>query len=96
MSVLVIDNIGLLVTGEPSLGEGPLGLVRDAAVVIDGERVASIEPSARPLGESPSAQRRVVAVVLRVGKLRLPTVPQVAARDIRAPASSAPSTAMNP
>ncbi len=39
MSVLVIDNIGLLVTGEPSLGEGPLGLVRDAAVVIDGDRV---------------------------------------------------------
>ena len=43
MSVLVIDSIGLLVTGEPSLGEGPLGLVRDAAVVIEGERVAAIE-----------------------------------------------------
>ncbi len=43
MSVLVIDNIGLLVTGEPSLGEGPLGLVRDAAVVVDGERVVAIE-----------------------------------------------------
>ncbi len=43
MSALVIDNIGLLVTGEPSLGEEPLGLVRDAALVLDGERVASIE-----------------------------------------------------
>jgi imidazolonepropionase len=43
MSTLVIDNIGLLVTGEPSLGEGPLGLLHDAAVVIDGERVAGIE-----------------------------------------------------
>jgi imidazolonepropionase len=43
MSALVIDNIGLLVTGEPALGEGPLGLVRDAAVVVEGERVASIE-----------------------------------------------------
>jgi imidazolonepropionase len=42
MSALVIDNIGLLVTGEPSLGEGPLGLVRDAAVVVEGERVAAI------------------------------------------------------
>ncbi len=31
---LVIDNIGLLITNEPSLGEGPLGLRRDAAVVI--------------------------------------------------------------
>ena len=43
VSSLVIDNIGLLVTGEPALGEGPLGLVRDAALVIDGGRVASIE-----------------------------------------------------
>ncbi len=43
MSALVIDNIGLLVTGELSLGEEPLGLVRDAALVLDGERVASIE-----------------------------------------------------
>jgi imidazolonepropionase len=43
VSALVIDNIGLLVTCDPSLGEGPLGLVRDAAVVMDGERVASIE-----------------------------------------------------
>jgi imidazolonepropionase len=43
MTALVIDNIGLLVTGEPSLGQGPLGLVRDCALVIDGERVGSIE-----------------------------------------------------
>jgi imidazolonepropionase len=43
VSALVIDNIALLVTGEPSLGEGPLGLVRDAALVLDGERVVSIE-----------------------------------------------------
>jgi imidazolonepropionase len=43
VSALVIDNIGLLVTGELSLGEEPLGLVRDAALVLDGERVASIE-----------------------------------------------------
>jgi imidazolonepropionase len=43
VSALVIDNIGLLVTCEPSLGEGPLGLVRDAAVVIEHERVSAIE-----------------------------------------------------
>ncbi len=43
MSTLVIDDIGLLVTCEPSLGEGPLGLVRDAALVIEDERVVSIE-----------------------------------------------------
>ncbi len=40
---LVIDNIGLLVTCDPELGEGPLGLVRDAAVVIEGDRVTAIE-----------------------------------------------------
>ena len=43
MSALVIDNIGLLVTCEPSLGEGPLGLVRDAAVVVEGDTVSAIE-----------------------------------------------------
>ncbi len=31
-----IDNIGLLVTYEPALGEGPLGIVRDAALVVRG------------------------------------------------------------
>jgi imidazolonepropionase len=42
VSTLVIDNIGQLVTGEPSLGEGALGLVGNAALMLDGERVASI------------------------------------------------------
>jgi imidazolonepropionase len=40
---LVIDDIGLLVTCDPELGEGPLGLIRDAAVVIEGDRVMAIE-----------------------------------------------------
>jgi imidazolonepropionase len=43
MSTLVIDNIGLLVTNDRSLGDGPLGVVRDAALVLDGERVAAVE-----------------------------------------------------
>ncbi len=34
-----VTNIGTLVTGDPSLGHGPLGLLRDAAVVMDGDRV---------------------------------------------------------
>jgi imidazolonepropionase len=48
VSTLVVDRIGCLVTGEPSLGEGPLGIVRDAALVIgeDG-RVAAVEPAGR-------------------------------------------------
>jgi imidazolonepropionase len=39
----VITNIASLVTNDPSLGDGsPLGLIRDAAVVIDGDRIAWI------------------------------------------------------
>lgn len=41
----VIDHIGLLVTNEPSLGEGPLGLVRDASVVLAGDRIISVGPA---------------------------------------------------
>ncbi|MFE9171475.1 imidazolonepropionase [Streptomyces kebangsaanensis] len=41
MSSTVITNIATLVTNDPSLGDRtPLGLVRDAAVVIDGDRIA--------------------------------------------------------
>ena len=40
---LVIDDIGLLVTCDPTRGEGPLGLVRDAAVIVEDGRVLSIE-----------------------------------------------------
>jgi imidazolonepropionase len=43
MSSLAIENIGLLVTNDPSLGEGPLGIVRDATLVFDGDRVAALE-----------------------------------------------------
>ncbi len=41
--MLAVDNIGLLATCDAALGEGPLGVVRDAALVIDGDRVHSIE-----------------------------------------------------
>ena len=43
MSALVIDRIGALVTNDPALGEGDLGLVRDAALVIEGGVVAAVE-----------------------------------------------------
>jgi len=45
VSTLAVDDIGLLVTNDPELGEGPLGLVRGAALVVEGDRVASIEPA---------------------------------------------------
>ena len=43
MSALVIDDIGLLVTNDPDLGEGPLGIVRDAALVIEDGEVVAVE-----------------------------------------------------
>jgi len=46
-AALVVDNIGLLVTGDPAAGEGPLGTVRDAAVVIGGDRVIAVERAGR-------------------------------------------------
>jgi imidazolonepropionase len=57
---LVLDNIGLLVTGEPELGEGALGLVRDVALVIDGERVVAIERAGASADERLDADGRCV------------------------------------
>jgi imidazolonepropionase len=45
VTTLVIDEIGSLVTNEPELGEGPLGIVRDAALVIEGDRVVDVAPA---------------------------------------------------
>ncbi|MEW2030884.1 imidazolonepropionase [Streptomyces roseifaciens] len=47
MATTVITNISSLVTNDPSLGEGPLGTIRDAAVVIDGDRVAWVGTSSK-------------------------------------------------
>ncbi|MGH3342738.1 MAG: imidazolonepropionase, partial [Carbonactinosporaceae bacterium] len=55
MSVLV-DGIGEVVTNTPE-GAGPLGVLRDAAVVFDGDRVAWVGPSAA----APEADTRVDA-----------------------------------
>ncbi len=43
MSSLGIENIGVLVTNDPTLGEGPLGVVRGATLVFEGDRVAAVE-----------------------------------------------------
>jgi imidazolonepropionase len=43
MSTLAIENIGLLVTNDQSLGEGPLGVLRDASLVFEGDRVTAVE-----------------------------------------------------
>jgi imidazolonepropionase len=46
MSGVLIDNIGTLVTNDPSLGEGPLGVMRDAALVLGDGVVRWVGPRA--------------------------------------------------
>ncbi|WP_308166530.1 imidazolonepropionase [Nocardia albiluteola] len=54
---VLIDGIGTLVTNDPTVGEGPLGLLRDAALVLREGKVAWAGPSSRvPEG---AAHRRV-------------------------------------
>ncbi|WP_260868045.1 imidazolonepropionase [Streptomyces sp. SAJ15] len=50
MDTTAIVNIAGLVTNDPELGEGPLGLLKDAAVVIEGDRVAWVGPSSKVPG----------------------------------------------
>lgn len=38
----VVDNIGLLITNDPALGNGALGIVRNASVVLDDGMVISV------------------------------------------------------
>jgi imidazolonepropionase len=58
MSSTVITNIASLVTNDPSLGDSsPLGLIRDAALVIDGDRVSWIGESSK----APATDNRVDA-----------------------------------
>ncbi|WP_420034009.1 imidazolonepropionase [Streptomyces sp. cg28] len=42
-----ITNIGTLVTNNPDLGDGPLGQIKDAALVIEGEKIAWAGPTAK-------------------------------------------------
>ena len=55
MSIL-IDRIGELVTNVAA-GEGPLGLLRDASVVVDGDRIVWVGPAVR----APAADERLDA-----------------------------------
>jgi imidazolonepropionase len=47
VSTLVVDGIGQLVTGDTATGEGPLGIVQDAAVVVEDGVVTAIERAGR-------------------------------------------------
>lgn len=59
-STTVLDDIGLLVTNDPSAGEGPLGILRGASVVFDGARVVSVGPSGQHADRRLSADGRCV------------------------------------
>ena len=60
MSALALDNIGLLVTNDPALGAGPLGIVRDVALVFDGDRVAAVERAGAAADERIDVRDRCV------------------------------------
>ncbi|MGH3314309.1 MAG: imidazolonepropionase [Streptomyces sp.] len=47
MSSTLVTNIRSLVTNDPALGTGPLGILEGAAVVLDGDRVGWVGPSAQ-------------------------------------------------
>src|SRR5579859_2165721 len=56
MTSLLIDGIGELVTNDPAVGDGtPLGLLREAAIVVADDRVAWVGVSAR----APDADERI-------------------------------------
>ena len=57
---LVIDNIGVLVTNDEHHGEGVLGVRRDVALVIDGDRVQAIEAPGTVADEQIDAGGRCV------------------------------------
>lgn len=49
---LLIDRIGELVTNDPTLGEGPLGVIHSAAVVIEDERIVWVGPRSDVRGDA--------------------------------------------
>jgi imidazolonepropionase len=60
VSTLAVDNIALLVTNDPAIGDGPLGIVRDGALVVEDGRVAAVGPAGAAADERLDATGRCV------------------------------------
>jgi imidazolonepropionase len=60
MTSLAIDNVGLLITNDPALGDGPLGELRDAAVVFEDGKVVAVERAGVEADERVDAEGRCV------------------------------------
>ncbi len=58
MTTTVIDDIGVLVTNDPTVGEGPLGVLRDACVVVADGRVVHTGPAGQVADERLDAAGR--------------------------------------
>lgn len=56
----VLDNIGLLVTNDPTVGDGPLGLLRNASVVYEGDRILSVGAAGQVADRRIDGERRCV------------------------------------
>ncbi|PHX61008.1 MAG: imidazolonepropionase, partial [Actinobacteria bacterium] len=47
MSATALTNIGSLITNDETLGDGILGLIKDAALVFEGDQISWVGPAAR-------------------------------------------------
>jgi imidazolonepropionase len=56
----VVDRIGLLVTNDPSIGEGPMGILRNASVVTGDGRILSVGPAGQVADQRIDAGGRCV------------------------------------
>jgi len=57
---VILRGAALILTIDPSLGEGPLGLIRGGDIVIEGERIASVGGKADLPGETVDARGMIV------------------------------------